>query len=249
MPDRRVCAVTGASRGIGRAIAIAFGEQRAAVACLGRDEAALVEVARLVEKAGGTASVHVGDVTQDETAPGFIEAVVAEHGALDVLVNNAGGAPDTPAQTTPPSRFRQVLDLNVVSCFAMAQAAYPYLRHSPNAVIVNVGSLFASLGVSRMSAYSASKAAVEGLTRGLANEWAADGIRVVCLAPGYVRSDISKDVLADERARQEILRHIPQRRVAEPEEVADFVAFLADPRAGFVTGSTHLIDGGQLTSW
>ena len=112
-------------------------------------------------------------------------------------------------------------------------------------VIINIGSLAGAIAFPGMAAYCASKAGIDGLTRALAYDWAGDNIRVLCVAPGYVKSDISKDVLADERKRDWVLRRIPLRRVAEPEEIAEFVAFLASDAARFCTGETYYVDGGQ----
>ncbi len=132
-----------------------------------------------------------------------------------------------------------------MSQYALARAAYPHLKASSRGVVVNIGSIAGQVAFARCPSYVTSKAAIEGLTRSLATDWARDGIRVLCVGPGYVESDISSDVLSDEKSRDWILKRIPLRRVAKPEEVGDLVAFLVSEKARFATGETYYLDGGQ----
>lgn len=243
----RVALVTGASRNIGRAIALTLARDGYAVACFGRDAAALDETLALIRAAGGDGSVHVGDVAADDRLAEFVEAAADRHGGIDVVVNNAGTMHEASVAETTPAAFRAVVDVNLVAAFVLSRAAYPYLKKQGGA-IVNIGSMFGALGVPASASYCASKAAVDGLTRALAAEWARDGIRVVCVAPGYVLSDISRGALEDPVLGKRILSRIPLRRVAQPEEIGDFVAYLASERAGFITGETFVIDGGQRMS-
>ncbi|MBV1895921.1 MAG: SDR family oxidoreductase [Rhodobacteraceae bacterium] len=243
----RVALVTGASRNIGRGIALSLVSDGFEVACFGRDKAALEETAGLIRDAGGVASVHVGDVASDESLEAFAKDAVAQHGGIDLVVNNAGIMHDAKVADVTPDKFRQVLDVNLVSCYTLARAAYPHLRERKG-VVVNVGSMFASMGVPSAASYCTSKAAIDGLTRALASEWARDGIRVVAVAPGYVLSDISRDMLTDPVSAKQILSRIPARRHGEPGEIGDLVAFLASPKAGFITGESFVIDGGQRMS-
>lgn len=241
---RRVALVTGASRNIGRAIAIAFARADYAVACFGRDEAALNETAALIRDVGSEASVHLGDAASDTALEGFARAAAEAHGGIDVLVNNAGVMREVSIVDMPPAEFRKVIDINLTAYYTLSRAAYPELR-SRRGVIVNIGSLFGSLGVSAAASYCASKAGIEGLTRALAVEWARDGIRAFCVAPGYVESEISRASLADPERQRLIVRRIPVRRVAVPDEIAEFVTFLASPKAAFFNGETIVVDGGQ----
>ncbi len=243
--DGRVALVTGASRNIGRAIALALARDGLAVACFGRDEAALDETAGLIAAAGGRASVHVGDALSDEALEGFARAAAERHGGVDVVVNNAGVLRLARAEDMTPAEFREVLGVNLAAYYALARACHPMLRARGGGVVVNIGSMWASIGVAQAAAYCASKAGVEGLTRALAAEWARDQIRVMCVAPGYVLSDISRDALADPKSKDWILSRIPLRRVAEPAEIGDLVAYLASDRAGFLTGENIVVDGGQ----
>lgn len=239
-----VALVTGASRNIGRAIAQALARDGYAVACFGRDRTALKDTAALIAAAGGSASVHVGDVSSDDSLEAFAREAAERHGGVDVVVNNAGVMQEASIHDTEPAAFRKVLDVNLAAVFVLSRAAHPHLRQG-GGVVVNVGSMFGALGVPSAASYCASKAGVEGLTRAFAAEWARDGIRAVCIAPGYVRSDISAAVLEDPIMSKRVLSRIPQRRAGDPEEIGELVTFLTSERAGFITGETFVIDGGQ----
>jgi len=247
MPAQKVALVTGASRNIGRAIALALARRGYALACFGRDGAALDETAREVRALGAQASVFVGDARSNAELQAFAEHALRTHGAIDAVVNNAGIVVERRPEEFTPEEFAETLQVNLVSQFALARAAYPAMR-GRGGVIINIGSLAGAIAFPRTAAYCASKAGIDGLTRALAYDWARDKIRVLCVAPGYVRSDISKAVLADERTRDWILKRIPLRRVAEPTEIAEFVAFLASDAASFCTGETYYVDGGQRTA-
>lgn len=242
--QRPVALVTGASRNIGRAIAIALARTGHAVACFGRDQVALNETAALIRKIGSEASVHVGDAGSDTALEDFARGAAEAHGGIDVLVNNAGVMREVRIVDMPPAEFRKVVDVNLTAYYTLARAAYSELRRR-RGVIVNIGSLFGSVGVAAAASYCASKAGIEGLTRALAVEWARDGIRAFCVAPGYVESEISRAALADPETQRMIVRRIPARRVAVPDEIAEFVAFLASPKAAFFNGETVVVDGGQ----
>ena len=248
MPAQKVALVTGASRNIGRSIALALARRGYALACFGRDAAALDETARLIGALGMPASVFVGDAKSNASLQDFVEHAVQTHGGIDAVINNAGIVVERRPEEVTPEEFSETLQVNLVSQFTLARAAYAPLRARGGGVIINIGSLAGTIAFPRTVAYCASKAGVDGLTRALAYDWAGDNIRVLCVAPGYVKSDISKDVLADARKRDWILRRIPLRRVAEPEEIAEFAAFLASDAAGFCTGETYYVDGGQRTA-
>ena len=240
-----VALVTGASRNIGRAIALALARDGWAIACFGRDRAGLDETARLVEQTGSSASVHVGDAAVDVAVEAFVADAAQRHGGIDALVNNAGIMHEAPVADVTPQDFRHVLDVNLVAGYTAARAAHPHLRARGGGVVVNVGSMFGAMGVRNAISYCASKAGVEGLTRALAAEFARDNVRVVGIAPGYVKSDISRDALADPVIGKRIVGRIPLRRVGEPEEIGTMAAFLASPKAAFITGEMFVVDGGQ----
>lgn len=245
MSGQKVALVTGASRNIGRAIALALAQRGYALACFGRDAAALEETARLIRALGARASVFVGDAKSNASLEDYVEHAVQAHGGIDAVVNNAGIVVERRPEEFTPEEFSETLQVNLVSQFTLARAAYAPMCKRGGGVIINIGSLAGAIAFPRTAAYCASKAGTDGLTRALAYDWAKDNIRVVCVAPGYVKSDISKDVLADAGKRDWILRRIPLRRVAEPQEIAEFVAFLASDAAAFCTGETYYVDGGQ----
>lgn len=245
MSAQKVALVTGASRNIGRAIALALARRGYALACFGRDAAALEETARLVRALGREASVFVGDAKSSASLEDFANHAVQTHGGIDAVINNAGIVVERRPEEFTAAEFAETLQVNLVSQFALARAAYAPMRKRGSGVVINIGSLAGAVAFPKTAAYCASKAGVDGLTRALAYDWGKDNIRVLCVAPGYVKSDISKDVLADAGKRDWVLRRIPLRRVAEPEEIGEFVAFLASDAAGFCTGETYYVDGGQ----
>lgn len=245
MSEQKVALVTGASRNIGRAIALALARRGYALACFGRDAAALEQTASMVRALGVPASVFVGDAKSNASLQAFAAHAIDAHGAIDAVINNAGIIVERRPEALTPDEFAETLQVNLVSQFTLARAAYAAMCLRGGGVVVNIGSLAGAIAFPRTAAYCASKAGIDGLTRALAYDWGGDNIRVVCVAPGYVRSDISKDVLADERKLDWVLRRIPLRRVAEPEEIGEFVAFLASDAAAFCTGETYYVDGGQ----
>ncbi len=241
----KVALVTGASRNIGRAIALALARTGHSIACFGRDVAALEETARLVREAGAAASVFAGDAGSNPSVEAFAKHAIDAHGGIDVVVNNAGGLREARPEQITPEQFAADLQVNLVSHFTLARAAHASMKTRGGGVVIGIGSIAGQVAFPRCPSYVTSKAAIEGLTRALAHDWARDNIRVMNVAPGYVESDISKDVLGNDQTRDWILKRIPMRRVAKPEEVGEFVAFIASSKAGFCTGETYYVDGGQ----
>lgn len=241
----KVALVTGASRGIGRAIAIALAEYDFSVACFARDKAKLDETVALIEAAGGKASVHTGDVSNDDDLQKLVDEVSALHGGIDVLVNNAGITEGAAAKNISPDRFREVLNVNLVAPWVLARAVQPVMKARGSGVIINVGSTYGSTGVANNSPYCSSKAGIEGLTRALAREWARDQIRVICVAPGFVKTDMVGDSFGGTEVEKLVVSRIPMKRFGEADEIAQLIAFLSTSKAGFVTGETLVIDGGQ----
>lgn len=243
--NQRVALVTGASRNIGRSISLALATDGCAVMCLGRDRAALNETASLITAAGGQAAVFVGDAASNADLKAAVAHAAATFGGLDVVINNAGMLRDGRPETISPEDFAADLQVNLIAQYALAHYAYPELKKRGGGVIINIGSIAGQMAFPNCPSYVTSKAGIEGLTRALAQDWARDNIRVICVAPGYVESDISRDVLADATSADWIKKRIPMRRVAKPDEIAAFVTFFASGSAGFCTGDVHHIDGGQ----
>ena len=241
----KVALVTGASRGIGRAIAIALAEYDYSVACFARDREKLKETAALIEAAGGKASIHTGDVSNDDDLDELVAEVGKLHGGIDVLVNNAGITEGAAAKNITPERFREVLNVNLVAPWVLSRAVQPVMKARGGGVIINVGSTYGSTGVANNSPYCSSKAGIEGLTRALAREWARDQIRVICVAPGFVKTDMVGDNFGGTEVEKLVISRIPMKRFGEADEIAQLIAFLSTSKAGFVTGETLVIDGGQ----
>jgi 2-deoxy-D-gluconate 3-dehydrogenase len=247
--EGRVALVTGAGRGIGRAIAVALGGAGAAVACAGRSPEQLQAVAAVVTAAGGRARAVRMDVTRPDEITAGVEEAGAALGPVDVLVNNAGITLDRKTTEVTDEDWETVLATNLTSMFRCARAVAPGMMRLERGKIINIGSMYGVIGVPRYAAYCASKAAVDGLTRSLAAEWARHGIQVNCLAPGYVNTDILRAAMADARTRELFLSKVPARRIGEPDEVGALAVYLASPASDFMTGQTVYLDGGQTMAW
>ena len=239
----RIVVVTGGAIGIGRAAALAFGEIGDIVFVVDVDVAAGKATASLL----GRGTFIECDVTSEDQTRVTADSIGAEHGRIDVLVNNAGGfASQRSTEEVTVEEWRATLDLNLSSVFFMTQSALPYLRRSKAGRIINLGSLAGQQAGYRTSPpYAAAKAGVHGLTRVLATELAADGITVNSLAPSAVLTE-RITALRDEEERRATAASIPLGRYQTPEELAEWVVFLASEEAGFMTGQTVSVNGGRF---
>jgi NAD(P)-dependent dehydrogenase (short-subunit alcohol dehydrogenase family) len=245
----RVALVTGASRGIGRAIARALGAAGADVACCARSKDQLDEAAAEIRRAGVRAGGFRLDVTRGGDIMTTVRNVESALGPIDILVNNAGVILEKQTVEFTDDEWEDVIATNLTSMFRLARAVAPAMMSRGAGKIVNIGSMYGAIGVPRYAAYCASKAAVEALTRSLAAEWARHGIQVNCLAPGYMNTDIPRQALADAKTKARILSKVPARRVGEPEEVGPLAVYLASAASDFMTGQTIYLDGGQTIAW
>ena len=245
----RIALVTGASRGIGRGIALALGDAGATVACVARSADELEATAARIRDQGGNARTFRFDVTRTGDIEAGVRAVEETVGPIDVLINNAGILFEKKTVELTDADWALTLDTNLTSMFRCARAVAPAMIARGRGKIINIGSMYGRLGVPRYAAYSASKAAVDGLTRSLAAEWARHGIQVNCLAPGYMNTDIPRAAMADPDTRERFLSKVPARRLGEPAEAASLAVYLASPASDFMTGQTVYLDGGQTIAW
>jgi NAD(P)-dependent dehydrogenase (short-subunit alcohol dehydrogenase family) len=243
--DGRVAIVTGASRGLGRAMAVALAEAGADVALAARSEPDLEETARLVAATGRRALAVATDVTAYAQVEALVERTVTELGGLHVVVNNSGIARVAPLAQMSPEDFRAVLDVNLIGAFNGCRAAASHLIAQKSGKIVNVSSMLAQAGLPGYSVYAASKSGVMGFTRALAVEWARHSIQVNAIAPGWFVTDMNADAFGDPRVRERLLRDVPARRTGRLDEIGPLVVYLASAASDFMTGQTLFLDGGH----
>jgi NAD(P)-dependent dehydrogenase (short-subunit alcohol dehydrogenase family) len=240
-----VAVVTGASRGIGRAIAIGLGSAGATVVPTARTTEDIEDTAAEVEAAGGTGLAITADVADEESIASLFEQTVAEFGGADVLVNNAGMNPES-ALGTPEKvdleGFDQTLAVNLQGAFHCAQTAAEYL-HDGGGSVVNIASVGGLVGLPRQHPYVASKHGLVGMTKSMALDWAPD-VRVNAIAPGYVETEFVEEALGNESIRESLLDRTPLDRFAAPAEMAGPAVFLASEASAYVTGSCLTVDGG-----
>lgn len=241
----KVAVVTGASRGLGRAMAAALAAAGADVALAARSKADLEDTARAVEQAGRRALVVPTDVTSYPEVEALIERTVAELGRLDVLVNNSGVARVKPLIEWVPDEWRTLIDVNLVGVLNGCRAAAPHLIGQGSGKVVNVSSMLAAVGLPGYTVYSATKGAIVAFTRTLGVEWARHNIQVNAIAPGWFATDMSSPAFDVPKLAERLLRDIPARRTGRPEEIGPLVVYLASAASDFMTGQTIFLDGGH----
>jgi NAD(P)-dependent dehydrogenase (short-subunit alcohol dehydrogenase family) len=243
--DGKVAIVTGASSGLGVAFARGLAEAGADIVIGARRADRLGETRRLVEETGRRCLAAPTDVSRPEDCDALVEAAMAEFGAVDVLINNAGVGSAVPALRESPEEFRQVVDVNLHGTYWMAQACARVMR--PGSSIVNIGSILGETTAGLpQAAYSASKAAVIGLTRDLAQQWTGRrGIRVNCLEPGFFSSEMTEQYKSG-YLEQMLEFRVPMKRAGDPAELVAAAVFLASDASSYITGVTLPVDGGIL---
>lgn len=240
----KVAIVTGANTGIGQGIAVALAQAGADIALVGRSDAN--ETAQLVEAAGRKSAIIRADLSSVEPCDYIVGEAIAKLGGADILVNNAGIIRRNDALDFTEDDWDSVMDTNLKSLFFLSQAAARHMVSHGGGKIINIASMLTFQGGIRVASYTASKSGVGGLTKLLANEWASKGINVNAIAPGYIATNNTAALQADEKRNSEILGRIPAARWGDPADLGGAAVFLASDAAQYVQGHVLAVDGGWL---
>jgi 2-deoxy-D-gluconate 3-dehydrogenase len=243
--EGKVALVTGASAGLGQAIAIALAEAGADVVCHGNTRTPDLTLAQ-ISRLGRQNLAVAGDLAKKETPRALVEATLKKFSRMDILVNNAGTIRRAPAVDYSEEDWNTVLEVNLSAVFRLSQLAGRAMLEQGSGKIVNIASLLSFQGGITVPAYAASKGGVAQLTKALANEWAGKGINVNAIAPGYMRTDNTKALQQDETRNRQILERIPAARWGEPSDLAGAAVFLASSASDYVNGHVLIVDGGWM---
>ncbi|WP_343670394.1 3-oxoacyl-ACP reductase FabG [Paraburkholderia heleia] len=244
--DNQAAIVTGATRGIGRAIALELARQGATVIGTATSEAGAQAISAAFEAAGLKGRGAVLNVNDAAAAEALIDATVKEFGGLAILVNNAGITQDNLAMRMKDDEWDSVIDTNLKSVFRLSRAVLRPMMKARTGRIINITSVVGSSGNPGQANYAAAKAGVAGMARALAREIGSRGITVNCVAPGFIDTDMTKDLPAEQQAA--LKQQIPLGRLGSPDDIAHAVAFLASPQAAYITGATLHVNGGMYMS-
>jgi 2-deoxy-D-gluconate 3-dehydrogenase len=244
--DGKIALVTGASSGLGQAIAIALAEAGADVAAHCHTAGKADETCAEIKKLGRRAIPVTGDMADKAAPVRIVDEVIGEFGQIDILINNAGTIRRTPAVDYSEEDWTAVIEVNLSSVFRLSQAAGKRMVAQGSGKIVNIASLLSFQGGITVPAYTASKSGVAGLTKALANEWAKSGVNVNAIAPGYMETNNTVALRADENRNRQILERIPAARWGEPDDLAGAAVFLSSAASDYMHGHIIVVDGGWM---
>ncbi len=247
--DGKVALVTGASRGIGEAIARGLAEFGARVVISSRKQTAVDAVAEAFRADGLTATAFAANMGSSEQINALIEHTLDTYGGIDIVVNNAatnpifGGLKDTDTRA-----FEKIIEVNLKGPLTLCQSVYPLMKQRGGGSIINISSIAGHKPEPGLGLYSVSKAAINSLTQTMAQDWGGDNIRVNAICPGLIKTQFSEALWNDEAILNRFLQRIPLARAGNPDEVAGLAVFLASSAAAYCTGGLYLVDGGYLTN-
>jgi 3-oxoacyl-[acyl-carrier protein] reductase len=241
--DKRIAVVTGASRGIGRAIALRLAKDGRHVVLVARTESALNDVKHTIEANGGSASVVAADISNAQTFAAAIEKIAADHGRLDILVNNAGITKDGLALRMSDEDWNSVISTNLTSAFVAIRAAARAMMKGKFGRIVNIASTSGVVGNAGQANYAAAKSGLIGLSKTIARELGGKNITCNVVAPGYIETDMTNDL--PQQVKDHVLGLIAVKRFGVADDIAAAVAYATSDEAGFFTGQTLIVDGGM----
>ena len=247
--EGKVALVTGAGRGLGRAMALALGQAGADLALVSRTKEELTEVSEKIRSLDPERKVLAvpADLSLSDEIPRVVDTVLGEFSRIDILVNNAGRNVRGPAENVAIEDWDGVVDLNLKSAFVMAQAVGRAMIRQGYGKIINTASLTSFIGLPNMVAYCASRGGVAQMTKALAVEWAKYGVRVNAIAPGYFMTKLTEPLFQDPERKKWILSKIPMGRTGDPEkDLSGVVVFLASPASDYITGQIVISDGGWM---
>lgn len=244
--DGKTALVTGASTGLGQAMAIGLAEAGADVVCHGHFADAASETCAAIEKYGRQTFPVFGDMSDKDVPKKLVAQVIEKFGRIDILINNAGMIRRTPAVDFSEEDWSLVLEVNLSSIFRLSQAAARKMIVQKSGKIINIASLLSFQGGITVPAYTASKSGVAGLTKAFANEWAKDNVNVNAIAPGYMATNNTVALRANETRNRQILERIPAGRWGEPEDLVGAAVFLASAASDYLNGHILVVDGGWM---
>lgn len=246
--DGKVALVTGASKGIGEAMARGLAAYGAQVVVSSRKQEAVDEVAASIRAAGGDAVGIAANIGKMPDTHDIVDKTIAHYGGIDIIINNAAANPAFgPIENTDERAFNKIMDVNVKGPFELCKRALPTLQARGGGSIINISSIGGIKPEAMIGMYSTSKAALINLSQGMAQDWGKYNIRVNVVCPGLIKTKFSEALWTNEKMSQQFIQRVPLGRLGESEDLAGIAIFLASPAAAYVTGGVYLVDGGYIT--